>query len=393
MRKSGRFSTAITKRRPTSRTSICAGPTSLRICLCRALLAGWAMGIPALYLLLASVRGRSMRKTVLLGLWASCLPLVHTHTFLALGLFSGGYLLGRLLMDRSQWRGIAVRAGVYLGIVLVLALPQLLFNAIRQTVEGGVMRIQFNWVNNNGGLHLIDGYFWFWVKNVGLPFILILCACLNARRRGQLDILLGMAAIFVVADWILFQQNPYDNNKLFYIWFMFGTILAADYGSVIMQRLAGLRGRALLCALFLVGSTLSGALSLAREAVSGYQLFSANAVAAGAWIDENTDRDSVFLTGQQHINPVVSLAGRQILCGSDLYVFFHGLSYQQQAYDCARFLEDPAGNRDVLEDYGVDYVYVSDYERASFDVDLHALDMDYELVYENPDVRIYRVDD
>lgn len=68
----------------------------------------------------------------------------------------------------------------------------------------------------------------------------------------------------------------------------------------------------------------SGALSLGREAVSGYQLFSANAVAAGDWIHENTDRDDVFLTGQQHINPVCSLAGRQIICGSDLYVFFHG---------------------------------------------------------------------
>ena len=100
----------------------------------------------------------------------------------------------------------------------------------------------------------------------------------------------------------------------------------------------------------------------------------------------------MFLTGQQHINPVCSLAGRQILCGSDLYVFFHGLSYGEQAQDCRRFLEDPAGNADVLEQYGVDYIYVSDYERAEFDVDTQALEARYEAVYENPDVTIYRVD-
>ena len=357
----------------------------------RALMAGWAMGIPALYLLLSSAKAKSMRQTVLLALWASCLPLVHTHTFLALGLFSGGYLIGRAIMHREDFAGVAKRAGVYLGVVLVLAMPQLLFNAIRQTVEGGVMRVQFNWVNNNGGMRLIDGYFFFWVKNVGLPFILILCACLNARRRGQLDILLGMSAIFVLAEWVLFQRNPYDNNKLFYIWYMFGAILAADYGSILMQRLAGLRGRALLCALFIVGSTLSGGLSIAREAISGYQLFSANAVAAGAWIDENTERDAVFMTGQQHINPVVSLAGRQIICGSDLYVFFHGLSYGEQSEDCERFYENPRDNADVLDRYGVDYIYVSDYERADFDVDYEALDEMYEMVYENPDVRVYKV--
>ena len=358
----------------------------------RALLGGWAMVLPALYLLISAERARSMRQTVMLALWAGALPLVHTHTFLALGLFSGGYLLGRLILSPGERRGVLRRAGVYLGIVVALAALQVLGNAVRQTVEGGVLRFQFNWVNNSGGRGLIDGYFWFWVKNVGLPFILILCACLNARRRGQLDVVLGMAAIFAVAETILFQQNEYDNNKLFCIWYMFGAILAADYGSILMQRLAGLRGRALLCGLFLAASTLSGALSIAREAVSGYQLFSRSAIAAGAWIEENTDRDAVFLTGQQHINPVCSLAGRQILCGSDLYVFFHGLSYGEQAQDCRRFLEDPAGNADVLEQYGVDYIYVSDYERAEFDVDTQALEARYEAVYENPDVTIYRVD-
>ena len=142
------------------------------------------------------------------------------------------------------------------------------------------------------------------MKNAGLPFVLTVCACLCARKRGNLDIVLGMTAIYVVAETILFQPNEYDNNKLFYIWFMFAMILAADYGSMLMQRLAGLPGRALLCGLFLWASVFSGALSLGREAVSGYQLFSANAVAAGDWIRENTDRDDVFLTGQQHINPV-----------------------------------------------------------------------------------------
>ena len=136
-------------------------------------------------------------------------------------------------------------------------------------------------------------------------------------------------------------------------------------------------------------SVFSGALSLGREAVSGYQLFSANAVAAGDWIRENTDRDDVFLTGQQHINPVCSLAGRQIICGSDLYVFFHGLDYSQQSADCRRFYESPRENADVLETYNVHYIYVSDYERAEFDVDLYALDEAYELIYANDDVRIY----
>jgi len=355
----------------------------------RALMGGWAMGIPALMLLISSMREKSMRQTLMLALWASCLPLVHTHTFLALGLFSGGYVIGRLFADHEDWKGILRRAGVYLAIVLVLALPQVLGSAVKQTVEGGSLRFQFNWVNNSGGRGMIDGYFWFWIKNAGLPFILMLLACLEARRRGYLDIVLGMAGIFVVAELILFQPNEYDNNKLFYIWYMFAVILAADYGSIIMQRLSGLRGRYVLCALFLFVSVFSGALSIARETISGYQLFSRTAVAAGKWIEENTDQDDVFITGQQHINPVCSLAGRQIICGSDLYVFFHGLDYQEQAYYCQRFFEFPQQSEYILDHYGVDYIYVSDYERAEFDVNLEYIDEHYDLVYMNPDVRIY----
>ncbi|MBQ7826596.1 MAG: hypothetical protein IJ337_09690 [Clostridia bacterium] len=355
----------------------------------RALMGGWAMGIPALYLVVSSMREKSMRQTILLALWAVCLPLVHTHTFLALGLFSGGMVIGRLLVDKDDWKGILKRAAVYLVIVAALALPQVLGSAVKQTVEGGSLRLQFNWVNNSGGRGMIDGYFWFWVKNAGLPFILMLLAVLESRRRGYLDIVMGMAGIFVIAETILFQPNEYDNNKLFYIWYMFAVILAADYGSIIMQRLHGLRGRYVLCALFMVISMTSGALSIAREAISGYQLFSRTAVEAGKWIDENTDKDAVFMTGQQHINPVCSLAGRQIICGSDLYVFFHGLDYSEHALNCQRFYEFPAQHGYVPDLYGVDYIYVSDYERSEFAVDLEYLDEHYELVYQNPDVRIY----
>ena len=358
----------------------------------RALMGGWAMGIPALMLLISSLRERSMRQTLLLALWACCLPMVHTHTFLALGLFSGGMVIAHLIQDGDDRKGVLLRALVYLGIVLVLALPQVLSTAVEQTIEGGSLRFQFNWVNNSGGRGMIDGYFWFWIKNAGLPFILMICALLESRRRGYGDIVMGMAAIFVVAETILFQPNEYDNNKLFYIWYMFAAILAADYGSVIMQRLAGLRGRYVLCALFLFVSVFSGALSIARETISGYQLFSKTAVEAGKWIDENTDRDAVFMTGQQHINPVCSLAGRQIICGSDLYVFFHGLDYSAQAGACQGFYEYPELNAHLIGRYGVDYIYVSDYERAEFDVDLTYIDEHYDLVYQNPDVRIYQTE-
>ncbi|MBQ7487423.1 MAG: hypothetical protein IJT77_08020 [Clostridia bacterium] len=356
----------------------------------RSLLGGWAMVLPAFHYLIDTFEKRQRKTLILLSLTAGALPLIHTHTFLALGLFSGGYILSHLITSWHERGQVLKLAGIYLVLVLILALPQLLGNAIRQTVEGGSMRIQFNWVNNSGNRGFIDGYIWFWIKNAGLPYILMLCAVLNCRRRGKLDIVLGMMAIYAVAEIVIFQPNEYDNNKLFYLWYVFATMLAADYGSIIVQRLDGLRGRALICAFFFFGSLFSGTLSIMRETVSNYQLFSASAVDAGEWIENNTDSDSVFMTGQQHINPVCSLAGRQIICGSNLYVFFHGLNYQEQQADCVMFYASPEKNRAILEKYQVDYIYESDYERAEMIVDVEGLREHYELVYEKNGVRIYK---
>ena len=357
----------------------------------RSLLAGWALGIPVFYLLIDSFENNDILETLFLGLWAGSLPLVHTHTFLALGIFSGGYILGRLIIDNKKRKTVLIQTVIYFVIVLIMMMPQIFRGAIKQTVEGGSLRIQVNWVNNSGGRGLIDEYFWFWIKNVGISFILVICGILSCKKRGYFDIVLGMTFVYVVAEIIIFQPNEYDNNKIFYIWYMFAMIIAADYLEMIMIRLDNLPGRNLLFTIFMMVSICSGSLSIARECISSYQLFSASAVEAGKWIEENTDKKDIFMTGQQHINPVCSLAGRQIICGSNLYVYFHGLSYSQQEYDCKSFYINPKENYSVIYKYDIDYIYLSDYEKSEIEVDERNLDEMFEIVFKNRDVKIYKI--
>lgn len=360
----------------------------------RTLLGGWTALLPALLLLQWAAKDRSRRAFAVLGILAGAMPLVHTHSFLALGLFSAGYLIAMLLRARGERDGLRLLftgAALYFAITLALALPQLVGNAFKQTLEGGSLRVQFNWVNNSQNQGLIDEYFFFWIKNVGPAFVLLLCVLLDGRRRGHGPLIAGALSIFAVAELVLFQPNEYDNNKLFYVFYMFGAMLAADYASVLMLRLKGLRGRYLLAALFVGCSVLSGSLSIAREAVSNYQLFDAGAVQAARFVEEETEPHAVFMTGTQHLNPVAALAGRNIVCGSDLYLYFHGLNYQQNARDVQRFYQDPAGNLDVLEQYGVSYIYLSDYERAEQNADEAALDALFPKVYEAGRITIYAV--
>ena len=124
------------------------------------------------------------------------------------------------------------RFALYGGVALALALPQLLTWSVPQTVHGGSLRFRFNWVNNQGNGRLIDGYCWFWIKNVGLIWLMMVPAALTGKRRprggdgpmarGDLTRMLGLGAlcVYVVAELIQFQPNEYDNNKLFYVAYM-----------------------------------------------------------------------------------------------------------------------------------------------------------------------------
>ena len=361
----------------------------------RTLLGGWTHLLPALYMLHSALQTRKVRYFALTALIAGALPLVHTHSFLALGLCSAGWVGVSLWQDRKdalRRKALLIGGGVYLGVTLVLALPQLLHFAFEQTLAGGALRIQFNWVNNSMNRGMIDGYLWFWIKNVGPAFLFLLCAVLDADARRRM-LAAGAFAIFVVAELVLFQPNEYDNNKLFYVWYMIGALLATDYLGTLWRRLAGLRGRWVLASVFVVVSLLSGGLSIAREVVSDYQLFSANAVACAEFVEEETPRDAMFLTGESHVNPVAALAGRRIVCGTDLYLYFHGLQYSERREDCVRFYRDPAGNMDVLEKYDITYILLSDYERHEYGITGTALDALFPEVFVSGDYSIYRVED
>ena len=138
----------------------------------RTLLGGWCMVIPCFYLLNTEFRARMRdpenrgRGLVLLGIWAGALPLIHTHSFLALGLASFGALCYDLIhgdpkaMAVRMPRGrILLRYLAYAAIAAALAVPQLICFTFAQAFQENshsFLTLQFNWVNNPGGNGMRD---------------------------------------------------------------------------------------------------------------------------------------------------------------------------------------------------------------------------------------------
>ena len=361
----------------------------------RTLLCGWMLLLPALYMLLTAIREKKLECFVTLGLWAGLMPMAHTHSFFALGLMSVGVMLHRLLSAaKEEKRSTLLHFICYGAIAVVLALPQLLTWTFPQTVGGsatsGSLSLRFNWVNNQGDGKLIDGYFWFWVKNVGLIYLFMLPAALSAKKGSLLRSLsLGALVIYTVAELIQFQPNPYDNNKLFYVAYMLMLPVAAMYLIRLWQRLRGIPGRALFACLLIAASTLSAALTMGREVVSDYQLFSAAEVEAAEYIEESLPEKAVVLTGDQHNNAVAALTGRYIVCGTGSYLYYHGIDYSAQRQAMMSMLSSPAANEALFDQYEVSYIYISDHERYNFSADEAWFEENCWCIFDNGSVQIY----
>lgn len=363
----------------------------------RTTLGGWCILLPCLYLLLEPLHASRLpekREWALLTVLAGGLPMIHTHSFLALGLCSCGVMVYTLVTAKGKARtALLIRFLCYGTGTVALALPQLLTWTFRQSLSSSdFLRLWLNWVNTADGTAdtARDLYLWFYVKNIGLPLLLLLPALLE-KNRGWRLLACGAFMIFIPAELIRFQTNVYDNNKLFYVWYMLCAVIEADYAVSLYEKLRGLRGRAVFAALFLTVSLAGGVLTCAREAVSCYCAFDGDSVAASEWIKENTERDDLFLTGTQHLNPVSSLAGRHIVCGPDLWLYYHGYDTGERQTDIGRFYILPLEALDVLGKYGVDYVMVSEYERNDYDVDEDVLRQILTPVYEKGGTVIYAV--
>ena len=419
----------------------------------RSTLFGWAVLFGTLALLYLAMEQKNKRYFVLVGLFGGALPLIHTHSFLSLAMislvwvtgymfeFAGGnmegenkwgrwivpislvvlsilqilpgfqngiekkgivlvllwvaaavvfvvYYLYRLIVQ-GKLKEIFSTWGIYLILVLVLALPQLFKWTFVQTSNGGFTKGHFNWANDEG-----DQYLWFYLKNIGMMALVSVPAFVYATKR---KFLMAAPALFIlpVVDLVVFQRNVYDNNKLLYVAYALTVILCADFLGDIFAHIRSYKkiGSYVAAAVVVVLCTASAVLSMGREYASGaeYELYGADQVALCEWIEENTEADAVFATNERHNNAISSLTGRNLACGSPTFLYSHGIDYTDREAAVAQIYTAPANSMEQIEKYDVDYILVGPDERGTFPVDEAGIQSIATLVFSQNDVQLYQV--
>ena len=414
----------------------------------RATLFGWSVLFPLLYVLYRAVFENRHAYFIPAAVLAGGTVMIHTHSFLALGLICGIWLffvlancagklttmventkcavlvllsvciaagwicLNVIQRESPVWLWLVIlctavflvllfvfliRAvmhgagkpllltwGAFFAIVLLCAVPQLLTWTFTQVNGESFLRGWYNWAN------LSDGYLWFYIVNLGLPGLLILPALLFSERRIFL-VAAPASVIWFICEFVVFQPNTYDNNKLLYAAYLLLCGVIASYSVDIFRKLKDIPGKTVLAALCVVLCTVSAVLTITREGVAEYCLFGKGQYAAAEFISENTEPEDTILTDMRHNNEIAALTGRNIVCGSTSYVYFHGLDYMDRMTDIELMYKYPESSLPVLEAYGVDYIMVSAYEINNYEVDEDAIKRLFPCVYDQNGIRLYDV--
>ena len=319
--------------------------------------------------------------------------------------------------DRKCWKPVLMFLLFGL-ITIVLAAPQLFGFTFKQSVGDGFLRWNFNWDNRS------DGYLWFYIKNLGLIFILMLPAFIASHKSTRV-FYSGSLLIWVICEFILFQPNPYDDNKLLFIWFAFTCGIVAEFLVNIYRKLMtpmhneeNARAKRIavrVTSVFvLIALFLSGTLTLVREYVSadhvgiytnedgkktfgytesGYEVVSAPLVKLTEFINENTEPDATFLTQNNHNNAVAMLTGRNIFCGSGTFLHWHGINYQEREKLIGEMYQNPGSClMNYAGQYDIDYVVIGPFESNTYSIDTAWFESNLECIYDDSGVKLFKID-
>jgi hypothetical protein len=294
-----------------------------------------------------------MRRMIAAGVVAGLLPLVHAHSFVVV--MGVGSVIALLQRRWRDWITFAVVASI-------VALPQMWWSTHNSAVDAKKF---FEW--HLGWDHGEENIFWFWLKNTGVFFPLMIAAILW-RRDGQplvsrklLVFTLPFLLCFVVPNIMKMAPWIWDNVKVLFYWWLASAPLVA----LLIARLwrADVMQRVLAVALFAC-LTLAGALDVAAIVLRSneYQIFSAPGIQFAELVKREVPTNAIVIHAPVHNHPVF-LTGRRSLMGYPGHVWTHGLEFGPRESEIRQVYSGAPNARAVLAKYGVSYAVVSPFER------------------------------
>ena len=346
----------------------------------RAVILGLLLGVAVVYFLWDYWQNRNPKKLLFAGLISGLLPLVHTHTFMALAVVAGLLLIIDFFQHLKNFQKIIVSWLWFFVPMIFLALPQVLW--LLPSSGEGFFKFGFGWMKDG------QNFFWFWFRNLGLYLVAFIAAFIFSRPKLK-TFYLPFLGLFIISNIVIFQPHIYDNMKVMLWWFLLSVILIGDWFGALRKKL-GKRSYPVIIAIFLLLIP-TGFLSVFRETYVSWQFFSNEDLALAEFVKNNTPKEAIFLTSDRHNHPVPCLTGRRILMGYRGWLWTHGINYRQREMDVIAMYEGGEKSLNLLENYDVDYAMIEKEKIADFHMNPSFFEKNFPLIYQSPNFSVFKI--
>lgn len=312
------------------------------------------------------------------GLVFGCLPLAHTHSFVAAAVVL--FILMLLHLEKNS-RPYLKKLLITSAIGIILALPQLAFLlSSKNTLNANAdfARFRLGWMMEPGlgavqfptderSIFSLSFLNYLWLNfGIILPLFLLCLALtlifyhrIRDENKSKL-ILFGLSGLllFIAVQLIKFQPWDVDNNKLLVYFLFFGApFIIWSLADVFRQR------RYIqipVIIIVLIFSTFSGVinlippLSLAKNDLP--VIFNADARELAEFVRSNIKKENLILTNTTHLNPISSLAGRPVLEGYPGWLWTRGIKYAERDKEIKQFYRSPDPNNNLFKEYPISFI-------------------------------------
>ncbi|MBI2337803.1 hypothetical protein HYU95_01335 [Candidatus Daviesbacteria bacterium] len=322
----------------------------------RSLLFGIPAGIIILRLLFfrGTDKLASIFDLILAAFLISLMPLLHTHTVLAMMVILP--VLALLTIDKRHWKNQLTRYFFVASLAVIFAIPHIPLFLNHLNKSESFFKLHLWWMAKPD-----ESVLWFWFKNTYLfiPISLIILIFSKISNKNIRTLQLITFILLIIINVALFSPFDWDNVKfLFWAGLFFAIGAASFFGFLLQKNHWYIRVATIVIVITMISTAL---LSIWREIYYKNVLFSKEAVSVSQQLIKTTPPNSLLLTYKIHNSPVSNLAGRSIMMGYPGLLWVHGIKYQDREKEINDIYAGSADAKDLIEKYGIDYAVIESY--------------------------------
>ena len=385
----------------------------------RAFLAGLPIALYVVYSVwialehLCNGKNHSGKRNLLFsGFLMGILPLVHTHSFLAVAVVSALLTFCMtakhlVILPILQYDARTVIKKWRTGLSFICRLTgQMLYFLTPAIIVGLVMLYAFV-INPDKGVSFFSYLSWwvpdhnmpfnpimYWLRNAGPLLVLgIAAAFLFPKGRPVYPFLVAGAGIFILGNFIKFQPWHYDNLKILTYWYIAWALpVAVLLADIPFRKWYAFFTFAVL-SILLAGAGVADILAVTTSTRTGLPLADRNGVAFAQRVKEATVDEpyAVLASGTSHDHPISLLSGRPLYMGYEGWLWTYGVEYHDRLANLRLIYAVSPESADILQQNNIRYIVLGPQERHQFSPNEQELLSRFPVVMEHGSYKLLKI--